>query len=193
MEWLLIKTFMTYFLCFLSYGFGYGLRPKAEVCQCRTFGYGRRWKLRLRSNTGKKTTEKSGTSTGLRVSQIRPWAWHDPPRVNHKYWSKWYYGTSKQILCKQNRLPCSILTITTNMQDAFEAVNKVPESDHEAPKVASKKETFSFSFVTPGSVTRIIRSLKNTKAALSQKLAKQIPRWTTIASLLKTNPIEHHV
>jgi hypothetical protein len=62
------------------------------------------------------------------------------------------------------------------MQDAFEAVNKVPESDHEAPKVASKKETFSFSFVTPGSVTRIIRSLKNTKAALSQKLAKQIPR-----------------
>ena len=27
---------------FLSYGFGYGLRLKAEVFQGRTFGYGRR-------------------------------------------------------------------------------------------------------------------------------------------------------
>ena len=33
------------FLCF-------GLRPKAEVCQGRTFAYRRRWKLRLRSSTG---------------------------------------------------------------------------------------------------------------------------------------------
>ena len=39
------------FHVFLSYG--YGLRPKAEVFQGRTFGYGRRWKLRLRSNTAK--------------------------------------------------------------------------------------------------------------------------------------------
>ena len=29
--------------------------------------------------------------------------------------------------------------------------------------------------------------------ALSQKWAKEIPRWITIASLLKPNPIEHHV
>ena len=43
---------MTLFLHFLSYGFGYGLRPKAEVCHGQTIGYGRRWKLRLRSNTG---------------------------------------------------------------------------------------------------------------------------------------------
>ena len=43
---------MTYVLRFLSYGFGYGLRPKAKVCHGRTFGYGRRWKLSLRSNTG---------------------------------------------------------------------------------------------------------------------------------------------
>ena len=43
---------MTYVLCvFLSYGFGYGLRPKAKVFHGRTFGYGQRWKLRLRSNT----------------------------------------------------------------------------------------------------------------------------------------------
>ena len=39
------------FYNFLSYGFGYGLRPKAEVFQGQTFGYRRRWKLRLRSNT----------------------------------------------------------------------------------------------------------------------------------------------
>ena len=39
------------FYNFLSYGFSYGLRPKVEVFQGRTFGYGRRWKLRLRSNT----------------------------------------------------------------------------------------------------------------------------------------------
>ena len=39
------------FCTFLSYGFGYGLQPKAEVFQSRIFGYGRRWKLRLRSNT----------------------------------------------------------------------------------------------------------------------------------------------
>ena len=40
------------FYIFLTYGFGYGLRPKAEDFQGRTFGYGRSWKLRLRSNTG---------------------------------------------------------------------------------------------------------------------------------------------
>ena len=40
------------FYIFLTYGFGYGLRPKAEVFQGRTFGYGRRWKLHLRINTG---------------------------------------------------------------------------------------------------------------------------------------------
>ena len=39
------------FYIFLTNGFGYSLRPKAEVFQGRTFGYGRRWKLRLRSNT----------------------------------------------------------------------------------------------------------------------------------------------
>ena len=39
------------FYLFLSYGFSYSLQPKAEVFQGRTFGYGRRWKLRLRSNT----------------------------------------------------------------------------------------------------------------------------------------------
>ena len=38
------------FYNFLSYG--YGLWPKAEVFQGRTFDYGRRWKLRLQSNTG---------------------------------------------------------------------------------------------------------------------------------------------
>ena len=38
---------------FSSYGFGYGLRPKAEVFEGRTFGYGRRWKLCLWSNTDK--------------------------------------------------------------------------------------------------------------------------------------------
>ena len=42
-------TYMLY--VFLSYGFGYGLRLKAEVFQGQTFGYGRRWKLFLRSNT----------------------------------------------------------------------------------------------------------------------------------------------
>ena len=31
-----------FFMFFLSYGFGYGLQPKAEVFQGRTFGYGRR-------------------------------------------------------------------------------------------------------------------------------------------------------
>ena len=50
-EWLLIKTFMTHVLQIFSYGFGYGLRPKAEVFQGQTFSYGRKWKLRLRSNT----------------------------------------------------------------------------------------------------------------------------------------------
>ena len=45
------------FCNYLSYGFGYGLRPKAEVFQGRTFGYGRRWKLCLRSNTGFTSTE----------------------------------------------------------------------------------------------------------------------------------------
>ena len=35
----------------LTYGFGYGLQLKAEVFQGQTFGYGRRWKLCLRSNT----------------------------------------------------------------------------------------------------------------------------------------------
>ena len=38
---MLIKNFMTYLLHFLSYGFGYGLRLKAEVFQDQTFGYGR--------------------------------------------------------------------------------------------------------------------------------------------------------
>ena len=38
-----------------SYGFGYGLWPKAEVCQGRTFVYGRRWKMWLRSNTDWRT------------------------------------------------------------------------------------------------------------------------------------------
>ena len=45
---------------FLSYGFGYSLRPKAEVCQGRTFGYGRRWKLRLRSNTAVSSIREEG-------------------------------------------------------------------------------------------------------------------------------------
>ena len=40
------QNFYDIFYIFLSYGFGYGLRPKAEFCQGRTFGYG------LRSNTG---------------------------------------------------------------------------------------------------------------------------------------------
>ena len=41
----------TYVLHFLPYGFGYGLQPKAKFFHGRTFGYGRRWKLCLRSNT----------------------------------------------------------------------------------------------------------------------------------------------
>ena len=45
------QNFYNMFYIFLSYGFGYGLRPKAEVCHSRTFGNGLRWKLRLRSNT----------------------------------------------------------------------------------------------------------------------------------------------
>ena len=36
------KHFYDTYFTFLSYGFGYGLRPKAEVFQGRTFGYGRR-------------------------------------------------------------------------------------------------------------------------------------------------------
>ena len=40
------------FYILLSYGFGYGLWPKAEVFQGWTFGYSRRWKLSLWSNTG---------------------------------------------------------------------------------------------------------------------------------------------
>ena len=42
-----------YDICFTFFilRFGYGLRPKTEVCQGQTSGYGRRWKLRLRSNT----------------------------------------------------------------------------------------------------------------------------------------------
>ena len=39
------------FTFFLSYSFGYGLQPSAEVCHGQTFSYSRRWKLRLRSNT----------------------------------------------------------------------------------------------------------------------------------------------
>ena len=36
----------------ILYVFFLRLWPKAEVCQGQTFGYGRRWKLHLRSNTG---------------------------------------------------------------------------------------------------------------------------------------------
>ena len=36
------KFYDVCFPLFLTYGFRYGLRPKAEVFQCRTFGYGRR-------------------------------------------------------------------------------------------------------------------------------------------------------
>ena len=39
------QNFYDTFYNFLSYGFG------AEVIQGQTFGYGRRWKLHLRSNT----------------------------------------------------------------------------------------------------------------------------------------------
>ena len=39
------------FYVFFSYGFGYVLQPKAEVCQGRKFGYGQRGRLRLQSNT----------------------------------------------------------------------------------------------------------------------------------------------
>ena len=55
-ESLLIKIYDICLKFFGSYGFGYGLRPKAEVFQGRTFGYGRRWKLGLRSNTAKDIT-----------------------------------------------------------------------------------------------------------------------------------------
>ena len=48
------KNFLWHmFYIFLSYGFGYGLRPEAEVFQDRTFCYSRRWKLHVRSNTDK--------------------------------------------------------------------------------------------------------------------------------------------
>ena len=45
------QNFYDMFYIFLSYGFRYGLRPKAKICQGQTFNYGRRWKLRQRSNT----------------------------------------------------------------------------------------------------------------------------------------------
>ena len=51
-ESLLIKIYDICLEFFWSYGFGYGLRPKAKVFHGRTFGYGQRWKLSLRSNTG---------------------------------------------------------------------------------------------------------------------------------------------
>ena len=53
-ESLLIKIYDICLKFFGSYGFGYGLRPKAEVFQGWTFGYGRRWKLGLQSNTAKR-------------------------------------------------------------------------------------------------------------------------------------------
>ena len=46
------------FYNFSTYGFCYGLRPKAKVFQGQTFGYGRRWKLHLRSNTVNGTFKK---------------------------------------------------------------------------------------------------------------------------------------
>ena len=55
------------FYNFLSYGFGYGLRPKAEVFQGWTFGYGRRWKLGLRSNTAKYLCHRNWISDILTI------------------------------------------------------------------------------------------------------------------------------
>ena len=46
---MLIKTFMTHILQFFILRLQ--LLPTAEVFQSQTFGYDRRWKLRLRSNT----------------------------------------------------------------------------------------------------------------------------------------------
>ena len=60
------------FYIFLTYGFGYGLRPKAEVFQGRTFGYGRRWKLHLRSNTEKLQRDPS-VGSGLKFFIFRPY------------------------------------------------------------------------------------------------------------------------
>ena len=44
---------------------------------------------------------------------------------------------------------------------SFTTRTEVPESK---PKAAPKKKSFSFTFVTAGSVTRIIKSLKDIKA-----------------------------
>ena len=52
------QTFMTYFYVFYPTASAtvYSRRPKAEVFQGQTFGYGRRSKLCLRSNTEKPNT-----------------------------------------------------------------------------------------------------------------------------------------
>ena len=77
---------------FLSYGFGYGLRLKAEVFQGRTFGYGRRWKLCLRSNTALynifvfivkiDSRWRRGGKIGVKWMVLFFWPWSDRiPRV----------------------------------------------------------------------------------------------------------------
>ena len=68
---MLIKTYDICLIFFWSYGFSYGLRPKAEVCQGRTFSYGRMRKLCLRSNTVILT--KNTCCTVLCMSSFVPW------------------------------------------------------------------------------------------------------------------------
>ena len=73
-----------WFPLFLTYGFGYGLRPKAEVFQGWTFGYGRRWKLRLRSNTAKLGCALLSKEHTLYLSFLGP---NNPPLSSPKFGS----------------------------------------------------------------------------------------------------------
>jgi hypothetical protein len=60
---------------FLSYGFCYVLRPKADACQGQTFGYGRRCKLCLWPNTAFVVLQ---TAIKLAIIQLIFFAEHSP-------------------------------------------------------------------------------------------------------------------